>query len=242
MIDGFASVQAVRRARTPRGPASRPSEPVASSSKPVSARKVGEARARIGHTAIPHRFDITCYACGYGFVIQGQLGKIFCPKCREQLNSADQTIEGEWQGDLQTIGTVHVSPGAVLKGGFITARQFVLAGTVEGTRITVHGCMNLREGGQLSDGHQCTMNDLQVERGGRFTIRDPLHCRHLTIEGDLKANVSTQGTVTIRTGGVLRGELHGSHLVVEEGGGLRARIEVRPAPPKATHTKAGKQE
>ena len=49
------------------------------------------------------------------------------------------------------------------------------------------------------------------------------------VEGELDAQIHADRSVVIRPGGVLRGEVHTSHLVIDEGGGLKARVFAKSA-------------
>ena len=93
MIDGFASVQAVRRSRPkgadPKYAPSRTRLPASEKKKPPPSSD-GKPVAHIGRTALPPRHDILCYACSYRFVHTGRMGEgLLCPKCHEMLLTKD---------------------------------------------------------------------------------------------------------------------------------------------------------
>jgi cytoskeletal protein CcmA (bactofilin family) len=226
VIDGFSSVQAVRRGRSKStGARTRPSR----TSLPVtdSDRKIEQPRlaSRIGHTVIPDKHEIVCYECGYKFVFQGRLRDTFCPKCKTELEVQDHAIDGEWSGKIRTIGTVEIKPEAVLKEAEITARNLVLYGNAKDATIRVQGRLEVHKGAQF-DMARIRINDLVIKPGGRFTLTRRIVCRNLEIEGALTATVYTEGTAVIRDGGFLKGELHGPSLILEAGGRLKAKIAV----------------
>ena len=70
------------------------------------------------------------------------------------------------------------------------------------------------------------MKDLCIRKGGEFEISSTISCRDLDLEGKLKARIFADGMVRIKCGGILDGELHTPHLVVEDGGGLAAKVVI----------------
>jgi hypothetical protein len=55
-----------------------------------------------------------------------------------------------------------------------------------------------------------------------------LRCDVLDIRGELHADAMPSGTVTIYAGGLFRGKLIASSLVVHDGGGLSAELRITP--------------
>ena len=123
MIDGFMSVQAVRH-QGDRAPDQKPAKDAPAVEKTEASQSDSaqpQKKASIGHTALPSRHELICYSCGYAFVVTGALNKVFCAKCREQLETGDHSIEGEWKQDIRTVGKVHVKQGATVVGATIIA-------------------------------------------------------------------------------------------------------------------------
>lgn len=231
VIDGFTSVQAVRRAgRRSKGSRTRPSRSKlpAVEAKPEKKEKKkirSKPATRIGHTVIPAKHEIVCYECGYTFTLQGRIHKPLCPKCHEFLDMTDHTIDSEWTKTIKTIGTVELKAEGVLKGAELIARDVILAGDAKDGAIRACRRLELCPGARF-DIANVRMRDLVIRSGGKFTLRRKIVCRDLEIEGNFNARVYTEGIVTVKTGGFLLGEVHGPHLIVEEGGGLKAKVVV----------------
>lgn len=230
VIDGFASVQAVRRsgkrsadARTRPSRSKLPVLEEAESSK--KEKKTAErSGARIGQTAVPEKHDIVCYECSYAFVLSGKIGTTICPKCHKSLNVGDHKVAKKASLTVKTIGAVEVTPeGELTEGSDIVARHMIIAGDVRNARIKCTGRIELCGGAQM-DVKNVATKDLLVRTGCRIVISRKFECRDLEVLGDLKAKVRVTGTATIRPGGTLRGEVYTPHLVVEDGGGLSASV------------------
>jgi cytoskeletal protein CcmA (bactofilin family) len=229
MLDGLATVRAVRRAKkNVSGPRTKPSRtklPAAQKKKKKPAAKpaAGSPRGRFGHTVVPEKHAIACFDCGYAFTLTGKLRKTICPKCHATLDIDDHTIEGEWTGPLKTLGSIEIKADAVLTEADIVARDVVLMGDAKDAAIEAFRRLEIGKDAAF-DAARIKARDYCFGRGGKYTFTRRLVCRDLEVGGDLKAKIVCEGVVTIRSGGLLRGEVRGGRLVVEEGGGLKARV------------------
>jgi cytoskeletal protein CcmA (bactofilin family) len=229
VIDGLTSVRMARHAgagtRGPKLGASRSRLP-ATEHKPEAEKKPAAAKpaSRIGHTAVPDRNEIVCPDCGYEFVLQGKILKTYCPKCRTLLEMSHIVLEEEARGSLRTIGTIEVGRKTrVEEGTELVAGRLIVAGDARPAKLRACSVLELRRGGQV-DLARTTLRDLLVADGGRLSTVARLTCRNAEIAGTLRAKLFSVGRTTVRAGGLLQGEMHGAHLVVEEGGGLVADV------------------
>jgi cytoskeletal protein CcmA (bactofilin family) len=229
VIDGFASVQAVRRAKQkPKSAKTAPAgkkraAPATKSRKPAP---TPQAKARIGRTAMPAKYHLVCYECRYEFSITGRLQDTICPKCHKLLQVSDHVIESECTRDIRTIGTIEVKPAGCVREARLLARRIILGGTVEACSLQACEGLELRQGADF-DGQSVQSNDVTVHKDADVCARGRLLCRSLDVDGSLTANVHTEGIVRIHPGGCLRGEVHTPHLIIEDGAGLVAEVVVR---------------
>ncbi len=244
VIDGFSSIQAVRRKSGDGSDGPRLRE----SSSKLPERHPGENegqdtapnKVRIGHTALPPKFEIVCYECSYEFTVTGRLHNVICPKCREQLEVGDYVVDGERTGAIKTIGSVTVKDGGALRGASVIAGDLILeGGTVEDSQVRACGCVQLGEGAYYR-GASINTRDVLIRAGACVAFRGSLMCRQLDVEGDVKGRLSCEGAMTVHPGGVIRGEVVTEHLIVHDGGGLKAKVRVGQRKPTKTKT-AGKR-
>ena len=231
MIDGFMSVQAVRH-KSERGSDRKPAENKAPPAPAEESRHrsapAENKKVSIGHTALPTRHELVCYSCRYKFVVNGRLDKVFCPKCREQLETGDHSIEGDWKKDILTVGTVHIKSGAKVLGSTIIATDIIIGGDCSEANLKPTRRIELETGAVVSPG---VLNNHKViiRAGAQLSPDAPLRCSDLEIYGEIQAKAFPTGMVTIFAGGFFRGELEAAHLAVHEGGGLSANLRIRPA-------------
>ncbi len=230
MIDGFMSVQAVRH-KGDRPPDKKPPKDapaIEDTEVSQSDSALPQKQASIGRTALPSRHELICYSCGYAFVIAGSLNKVFCPKCREKLETSDHNIDGMWKEDIRTVGRVHVLQGATVQGATLVATDIVIAGDCTQANLQPTRRIELNTGARVRpdvlDKHQ-----VHVVVGARLMLDAPLRCNTLDIYGELQATAEPTGMVTIHPGGMFRGTLKAEHLVVHDGGGLSASLQIAPA-------------
>lgn len=179
----------------------------------------------IGKTIQPTRRTIRCFECGYEFQLSGTVGAIYCSRCRARIELGDVTVTGEQREDIRTGGTVHVKPGGVVKAGVrIMAGNIILEGTLEpGASVTCTQWLEIGPGAVVS-ARQLDTRKLRVAKGAEVRFSGKLAVQHVEIHGLLEADLEAEGLISLRADGILRGTVRGSHLQVEEGATLEARM------------------
>ncbi|MBU0676950.1 MAG: polymer-forming cytoskeletal protein [Verrucomicrobia bacterium] len=220
LVSGYAAMKAARRAAHDTDEI-RPEFDEAKGSGQV---KPG---SHIGTTVLPTKHEIVCYECDYIFHITGRQKDTVCPKCRARLEILDHTIEGDWSGDLRTGGTIHVTTDAVLKSGEIKGSNVILQGKIDGGRIRAFQWLELHDTAVFEE-KDFEAKDLRIPAGADITLKRKAMFRRVDVVGRLKAKVHASGLVSVRTGGLLEGEVHGPHLMVEDGGGLKVKAGILP--------------
>ena len=120
-----------------------------------------------------------------------------------------------------------VHAAAVVGAVEIVGECIRIAGDVRKANLRATAVIELFDGAKLDVGRIET-DKVVVVAGNGIRLTQPLTCRDLEIEGTLEADVKATGTVIIRPGGVLDGTLESPGFTVEEGGGLRASVQIRP--------------
>lgn len=226
VIDGYTSVQALRHAgKDAAAPRLRPSSSRLPETAGAGPGEDGGSAPRISQTATPTRHEFVCYECGYRFAQSGAVRAIACPKCRKSLETADLVVDAERCEDVRTLGDVEITPGGAIRNASVVARDLRLAGDATATEVTVWRQLILLQGGRM-DFARANAPALVIAPGCRLAVDGKLNCRDLVIEGELRAAVASSGVVTVRSGGLLRGQVRGAHLVVEDGGGLVAEVRI----------------
>lgn len=233
VVDGFLTVKAVEKAK-----ATRPStaggekkkSPTAATPAAASKPAAGP-RVHIGHTALPTKYDISCYHCGFGFTMTGRKPHTYCPKCKNKLDTSDHIIDGLFNDTIKTAGKVRVLPTGVIEGGDISTNDLVLEGKIQGGQVTVQHTLEFAPGCAFNESRY-TARDIRIAADARISLHTNTRYRNVEILGELTAKLQADGVVTIKPGGCMKGEIRGEHLVVEDGGGLLADLYIEKAPEK----------
>lgn len=219
-LDGFSTVQALRKAKPGQAP-----RPTPASENPETAKSAvpSPQTARIRHTSMPARHPIRCYHCGFEFVHTGRLEKVLCHKCRMFLSTDPQTLDGIWSGRMQTLGTITVAASGHVKSGEVAAMDLILHGRVSGGRIDVMRRLELHAGSS-PDLTLFRYTELTVHAGMTLVPADPIRCASLIVAGEVEATVECSGCVTIAATGLFRGSIRSPSLVIEDGASVEADV------------------
>ncbi len=230
VIGGLASVRAVRRADSS-GHAqefkTRPSQ----TKLPKEDKEAIEQKKKTGvashakRTAMPVKHEMLCYECGYPFAIHGLIRNVICPKCHLTLCADDVTINTEWDSDIKTVTNVIIKKDGVVKSCDIVARDITIAGDAKLASMQIGRLLNIEHGAKV-DFEKIKFKDLAIKTKARISLKNKLSCKNIEIEGTIKGDIISSGIVTIRSGGLLQGSLKTTHLIVEDGGGLKATLNI----------------
>ncbi len=241
VIDGFASVQALKRAsaRKEGGVKAKIHESVdedAGAAKVASAKAVAAADAstvrspsRASATVVvPQKRLVICYSCGYSHTVSGRMQNSYCPKCKKKLVTDDVIVGGKHTEDILTIGNVTVTADAEFSEGLtITGQRVVLDGDVTPlASITASEALEMRSNAKFRGEsiHNITGRVI-VPAECVVKLDSPFACTNLEIYGSLHAEVAVENSATILSGGLLKGSFRGPSLIVHDGGGLIGSVQ-----------------
>lgn len=228
MIDGYMAVQSVRRNSDRQQDRPRPSTVAPDQELPdTTSTSVPEKSLPFGHTAMPTRHNIHCYACGYQFVHSGRLDRVLCPKCREQLHTGDKTICGSYSGTVQTVGTVIIHSGASVTDSCITASVIRIAGECLKTKLNPGIRVELETGAAV-DNAKLERVDVLIASGQQISLETELQCKSLTLNGHLRAQVHAREHVALGEASRFQGRIQSPSITIVDGAALRAELEIKP--------------
>lgn len=225
-LDSYATIRAVARNKpAPGSPASTPAaEDAVPTDAPADLQKPG---ARVARTTVPVKHHIECYECGYKFQVHGRATTTHCPKCRVLLDFKDYLIDSEWVETIKTAGTIRLTATGVLKSGDLIGAEVIIEGIIEGGRARALRTIELGAGAIFSE-KAVSAPDLRIAPGAEFKFKQDARYRNVELFGALHAKLESTGIITVKPGGLLEGEVRAQHLVVEEGGGLKAMLRIGP--------------
>lgn len=228
-IDGFSSVQAVKRSKKPgkeRTHSSSDTPPALKKPQPAEKPSEQSPAKRISRSAIPEKFSITCYECKYVFTLQGRVIDNFCPKCHEKLSAAGVTIDSVWSADVKTIGRVEIKKGASFPVKCtITARDILLEADASGTDLLIYNRLELSQGAEFNVAGT-EIRTLVIAKDSSLVLRGAVRCDSLEVFGTLRADITAARNVTIEETGSFLGSIEAPSLKVIEGAALSAKLRI----------------
>ena len=227
-LDSYATIRAVARNKPAPGSTPAPA-PDDTGQTDVAASDVQKLGARVARTTIPVKHEIECYECHYKFQVHGRATTTHCPKCRVLLNFSDHLIDTEWVETIKTAGTIRLTATGVLKSGDLIGADVIVEGIIEGGRARAVRMLELGAGAIFSE-KAVSAPDLRIASGAEFKFKQDAKYRNVEIFGTLHAKLEATGVITVKPGGLLEGEVRTEHLVVEDGGGLKAMLHIGPKP------------
>ncbi|WFB37328.1 polymer-forming cytoskeletal protein [Kiritimatiellota bacterium B12222] len=231
VVDGFTAIRAAQEAaRHGRGDPLRPQSETPNKPPGTADPKSG---ARIGRSVMPTKREVICPECDTISSVVGKVELWVCTHCRHRMKLQDLELpDGEWSDEIEVGGTVIIPSGTKLMGGKITANNVVLQGEMAG--VELRACNKLTIGAHAKpDWVRLKMLDLEVGVGVNLTPGKPIEGRNLLLHGKFAGNAVLSGRLHIYADGDFSGQLRAAGLEVEEGGGFRAQLDVKPenAPP-----------
>jgi cytoskeletal protein CcmA (bactofilin family) len=221
-LDSYATIRAVARTKPV------PGAPAADDAAPVDASAdLQKPGARVARTTVPVKHAIECYECGYKFQVHGRATTTHCPKCRVLLDFKDYLIDSEWVETIKTAGTIRLTAKGVLKSGDLIGAEVIIEGIIEGGRARALRTLELGAGAIFSE-KAVSAPDLRIAPGAEFKFKQDAKYRNVEIFGMLQAKLESTGIIVVKHGGLLEGDVRAQHLVVEEGGGLKAMLRIAP--------------
>jgi cytoskeletal protein CcmA (bactofilin family) len=228
-VSGFDIVRAVKQVRDQHGSAPPPPRPPRAppGKPPDQPPDDPKPKARIGKTAVPTKYEYTCHKCGYNFTIAGKVQTLYCAKCRTILNQSDYTIDKRHDVSIVTAGMVKIASNGIWAGDSLTAREVVLEGQHECGKIRATHRLVIGPGALPRMG-DIEAQDIAITAEASLFMDAVAAYRNIEIAGEFIGELHASGLVTIRPGGHFKGKLVARHLVVEDGGGLSADVDLNP--------------
>lgn len=182
--------------------------------------------SNIGRTAMPPKHRLVCFECSYKFEITGKIEAIDCPRCRVSISLRDVVVDQEWSEDIKTGGAVTVTSDGIVKDCEVIAKDVIFSGRVLGGSIIAYDRLKLNPEG-VYDPESIEAKVLEISEGTQLELSDCEFFSELDIYGSLyAADLTVEDLLTIRRAGALSGRATSKRLVVEEGGGLLAEVNI----------------
>lgn len=178
--------------------------------------------------------EVACYHCGAKFRAISEAHSSQCPKCGGYISLRNYDITQAWRRRIQTRGDVVIRKSGSIIGVNVQCRDLTVLGRLAAT-VECSGNIRIQSHGTILGNVQC--DELRVERGAEVDFQGEVHARKAYIDGQVKAQLTCDGTITLEKKAHLQGLARARGLVVKEGAKHTGLMEVIRK--ESVHTSAG---
>ncbi len=167
--------------------------------------------------------NVICYHCGEGFQTISSALSSQCKRCGGYISLRDYTINQAWRRRIQTRGDVMIQREGSIVGVNVQCHHLTVLGRLAAS-VECSGDIRIQSHGRILGNVKC--DELRVERGAEVEFQGEVHARTAYIDGELKAQLTCDGTITLEKKAHLKGLAKARGLVVKEGARHTGSMEV----------------
>ena len=171
----------------------------------------------------PGKREINCYHCKRTFEVVSDAQSSQCKKCGGYISLKDYEIDTAWRRRIQTRGDVTILKGGSIIGVHVQSHHLTVLGKLAAS-VECSGTLRIRSHGKIIGNVQC--RELRVERGAVVEFQGDVHAESAYIDGQMKAQLTCTGTITLEKKAHLQGLARAGGLVVKAGAKHTGLMEV----------------
>jgi cytoskeletal protein CcmA (bactofilin family) len=162
----------------------------------------------------PPQRPVACLDCERQITVPVSAQSSMCKHCGAYLDLRDHAIKSAVSKNFKTVGSFVVEPKGYIFNTECVVGEAVIIGRFLG-KLKVTGSLTIHRGSSLQG--TFTAGCLVIPPDLQFRWDKPLKVRSADIQGELVANLKVEDTLTVRSSGLLFGDVEAMNLVVEEG-------------------------
>ncbi len=167
--------------------------------------------------------SVSCYHCDSILEVVPEAQSSQCAKCGGYISLRDYEIDHPWRRRIQTRGDVTILKGGSIIGVKVQCHDLTVLGVLEAP-VDCSGDLRIRSHGKVIGNMRC--RELRVERGAVVEIQGEVHAQRVFIDGQVKAQISCSGTITLEKKAHLQGLARAAGLIVRKGAKHTGKMEV----------------
>lgn len=172
---------------------------------------------------------LTCFECGAELEVSPSAESTMCKRCSGYLDLKDYIITSAVSKNFKTKGTFVIEPRGYVFNTEALVGDAVIKGRFLG-KLTAERSLTIYSTAEIKGSFQTARLVIPAENHFRWPA--PLRVGAAEIAGELANDLQAKGTVVIRAGARLFGDVQAADLVVEAGAVVVGNLRIgRPAPP-----------
>lgn len=171
----------------------------------------------------PEKRPVDCFHCGKVFEVVRDAQSSQCPKCGGYISLKDFEVDSDWRRRIQTRGDVMILKNGTIAGVHVQCHDLTVFGKLAAS-VDCSGILRIRSHGKIVGNVKC--RELRVERGAEVEFQGEVHAGSASIDGNVKAQLTCTGTITLEKKAHLQGVARAGALVVKAGAKHTGMMEV----------------
>lgn len=200
------------------------------SPEPKPTKREGVGFFRKIFQGIPAKRPVDCFHCGKVFEVVRDAQSSQCPKCGGYISLRDYEVANDWRRHIQTRGDVMILKSGSMIGVNVQCHDLIVFGKLAAS-VECSGVLRIRSHGKIIGNVRC--RELRVERGAEVEFQGEIYTTQAYIDGNVKAQITCEGTITLEKKAHLQGIARAAALVVKAGAKHSGMMEVVRLSPDA---------
>ncbi len=192
-------------------------------SEPKPLKREGVSFFRKIFQSEPEKRSVDCFHCGKLFDVVCDAQSSQCPKCGGYISLKDFGVDNDWRRRIQTRGDVIILKSGSIIGVDVQCHDLTVFGKLEAS-VECSGTLRIRSHGKIVGNLKC--RELRVERGAVVEFQGEIHTESAFIDGDVKAQITCSGTITLEKKAHLQGLARAGGLIVKAGAKHTGMMEI----------------
>ena len=163
---------------------------------------------------LPEQRRVTCFECGAELDVPASAESTMCKRCSRYLDLHSYRITTAMAKNFKTKGALVIEPKGRVFNSETIAGDVSIRGQFHG-KLTAERSLTIYSGADIKGG--LTVARLIIPPENFFRWQHCINARSAEITGELAANVRISGTLMLRAGARMFGDVEAGALVVEAG-------------------------
>ncbi len=171
----------------------------------------------------PVQHQISCYHCGNGYQVVRDAQSSQCPKCAGHISLKNYQIDHAWRRRIQTRGDIVIQKHGSIVGVDVCCHGLLVLGELSAS-VNCSGDLIIRRHGTILGNMKC--RELRIERNAEVKFHGEIHAQRVYIDGEVTAQITCTGTITLAKKAHLKGLVKARGLIVKAGARHTGSMEV----------------
>jgi cytoskeletal protein CcmA (bactofilin family)/DNA-directed RNA polymerase subunit RPC12/RpoP len=163
---------------------------------------------------VPAQWRVSCFECGTELDVPASAESTMCKRCGRYVDLHSYRITTAMAKNFKTKGALVIEPKGRVFNSETVAADVSIKGQFHG-KLTAERSLTIYSGADIKGG--LTIARLIIPPENVFRCQHCINARSAEIGGELAANVRISGTLTLRTGARMFGDVEAGTLLVEAG-------------------------